>query len=71
MLYRSTVNFYAVNFLQTKAGPRYLDYFHMQIERFCTCQMAEIYDDMVECDTRGDWYHPSAAISTRRRTMEL
>ena len=35
----------------------------MQIELFCTCQMPEIilYDDMVECDTCGDWYHPKCS----------
>ena len=45
-------------FPQTKAGPHYQTYFpHMEIELFCTCQMPETYDDMVECDTCGDWYH--------------
>ena len=33
----------------------------MQIELFCTCQMPEIYNDMVECDTCGDWYHPKCS----------
>ena len=33
----------------------------MQIELFCTCQMPEIYDDMVECDTCGEWYHPKCS----------
>ena len=45
-------------FPQTKAGPRTQTYFpHMEVELFCTCQMPETYDDMVECDTCGDWYH--------------
>ena len=64
-------------FPQTKAGPRYQTYFpHMEIELFCTCQMPETYDDMVECDTCGDWYHLKCvslqhAISSRKRTVEL
>ena len=27
------------------------------IEVYCSCRMPETYDDMVECDTCGDWYH--------------
>ena len=42
----------------TKAGLCYQTYFpHMEIKLFCTCQMPETHDDMVECDTCGDWYH--------------
>ena len=47
-------------FPQTKAGPNYQTYRYfpcMDIELICTCQMPETHDDMVECDTCGDWYH--------------
>ena len=58
------MNFYAVNFLQTKAGPcsqtRHTS-IAMQIELFYTCQIPEIYNDMVECDTCGNWYHPKCS----------
>ena len=47
--------FQSKTMIQTKAGPGYQTY--MEIELFCTCQMPETYDDMVRCDTCGDWYH--------------
>ena len=68
-----------MSFPETKAGPCYQTYFsHMEIELFCTCQMPETCDDMVECDTCddmvecdtcGDWSPQvcgSRAISSRR-----
>ena len=64
-----------MSFPETKAGPCYQTYFsHMEIELFCTCQMPETCDDMVECDTCGDWSPQvcgSRAISSRRWTMGL
>ena len=45
-------------FPQTKAGPHHRTYFPgYAIEVYCSCRMPETYDDMVECDTCGDWYH--------------
>ena len=60
-------------FPQTKAGPRYQIHFPLlEIELFCTLSDTrncyrltyydimmnlETYDDMVECDMCGDWYH--------------
>ena len=45
-------------FPQTIAGPHHRTYFPgYAIEVYCSCRMPETYDDMVECDTCGDWYH--------------
>ena len=41
-------------FPQTKAGPVTMQTYFSHM--FCTCQI-HAYDDMVECDTCGDWYH--------------
>ena len=49
-------------FPQTKPGPHYQSYFPlMEIELFCLCLIPETYDDMVECESCGEWYHLKCA----------
>ena len=44
-------------FLQSKNGNHNRYFPGREIELFCSCQMPETYDDMIECDTCEDWYH--------------
>ena len=30
---------------------------YVTLELFCTCHMPETYNDMVECEERGEWFH--------------
>ena len=44
-------------FPQSKNGNHNRYFPGREIELFCSCQMPETYDDMIECDTCEDWYH--------------
>jgi len=44
-------------FPQSKKGDHNNYFPGREIELFCSCQMPETYDDMIQCDTCEDWYH--------------
>ena len=43
---------------------------YITLELFCTCYMPETYDDMVECEECGEWFHLKCMGLTKAPTED-
>ena len=53
--------------IQTENAPFFP---YVTLELFCTCHMPETYDDTVECEECGEWFHLKCMGLTKAPTEE-